>query len=235
VLFCGSQYSFAPKYPWIGDVNRNSVVVRKHVIIELLHVYSFYLLIEGRSNALNCSFVYHVLSLIIFIRLFIPEHLQLYPVFIFLKSIHIHKVIYPYRRKIIYWDMAKAYPNTRQRGKGTATHSLTSETEERLDQSSGRDDQPGLTLQLTHPIRQGSGVSERLPKIFSGSHLMMDSMGGSGEPASTAKWVEVNSTNTLRSSEVPWILAYHPGRRLTNKSFSTSSLYHTHSYLGGKL
>ena len=61
------------------------------------------------------------------------------------------------------------YQGTRGRAKDVRAQLSPSETEERsegADRFSGRDDQPGLTRNVTYPFPRTPAVTERMPGMF---------------------------------------------------------------------
>ena len=76
------------------------------------------------------------------------------------------------------------YQGTRNRAKEARAQRSPSETEERsesVDRSSGRDDQPGLTRNVTYPFPRTPAVTERMPGMFGlGLKSMVTRDGGEG-------------------------------------------------------
>ena len=66
-------------------------------------------------------------------------------------------------------EVSGVFQGTRNKVKGAKAQQSPSETEERsesVDISSGRDDQPGLTRNVTYPFPRTPAVTERMPGMF---------------------------------------------------------------------
>ena len=86
-------------------------------------------------------------------------------------------------------ETCSVYKGTRQQSKKARVLSSPSEAEERSEQSgqsSGRDNQPGLTRRYTHPRPRSSAVTERMPHMFGWGQGPAATMQGSEGPTGTA-------------------------------------------------
>ena len=99
------------------------------------------------------------------------------------------------------------YQGTRNRAKDARAQLSPSETEERsegADQSSGRDDQPGLTRDVAYPFPRTPAVTERMPGMFGLGSRPVNTKGVAGVSRGVERSVGdniISSKSELRTSQ----------------------------------